>query len=70
MRVRVGTCKQGILDFLVTPGESPEVLADNLPVEVPGDALGADKGEDVGVVMVAQGQEPGHQSHQALQGEE
>ena len=59
--------EQGTLDFLVVPLDSPEVLADNLPVEVPSDALGAYEGEDMCVVMVAQGQEPGHQGHQALQ---
>ena len=30
----------------------PEVLAGDVPAEVPGDALGADKGEDLCVIVI------------------
>ena len=44
----------------------PELLAGDDPVEVPGDALGAHEGEDLGVLCVTQLQEPGQQRHRGL----
>ena len=44
----------------------PELLAGDDPVEVPGDALGAHEGEDLGVLCVTQLQEPGQQRHWGL----
>ena len=44
----------------------PELLASDDPVEVPGDALGAHEGEDLGVLCVTQLQEPGQQRHRGL----
>ena len=43
---------------------SPKLLAGNIPVEVPGDALGGHEGEDLGVLRVRKLQEARQQSHQ------
>ena len=43
----------------------PELLAGDIPIKIPGDTLGANEGEYVGVVMVSQLQEPSHQRHTA-----
>ena len=44
----------------------PELLAGDDPVEVPGDALGAHEGEDLGVLCITQLQEPRQQRHRGL----
>ena len=43
---------------------SPKLLAGDVPVEVPGDALGGNEGEDLGVLRVRELQETRQQSHQ------
>ena len=43
---------------------SPKLLAGDVPVEVPGDALGGHEGEDLGVLRVRELQEARQQSHQ------
>ena len=46
----------------------PEVLACDVPAEVPGDALGADESEDLGVIVIRELEVPGQECH-ALQGD-
>ena len=46
---------------------SPELLAGDVPVEVPGHALRAHEGEHVRVVVVVEPQEARHQRHPLLQ---
>ena len=41
----------------------PEVLAGDVSAEVPGDALGADKGEDLCVIVIGELQVSGQESH-------
>ena len=49
--------------FIINNVFLPEVLAGDVPAEVPCDALGADKGEYLGVIMIRELQVPGQKCH-------
>ena len=49
--------------FIINNVFLPEVLAGDVPAEVPGDALGADKSEYLGVFVIRELEVPGQKSH-------